>query len=290
MPNYAFIDTAAHPAAITYYNTFREEPTGPIQNMSGLTAEAMPGMTLDELLDGVVRCRPEGFLMVSHGRDGGLSLPFDRSGSRAHADHIALGVLAATSSVTVGGMTVAARSDVQAARELGITEALVARLRAKMRQVQALPIQHVALRACNAGRHPDLLSIARRFFDADGVSAPGAQDCYGILNPQRPSSDVRAWQAWERAHRGHWVDGTHPSKVAYRIVINDRTHTFDAAFMADSYAAISGWIGAQFPRTASPDPHRSFPIHAIRDDRGPQFPPFAFPGTLRYRQLVARDG
>lgn len=106
------------------------------QNMQGITAEAMPDMTLDALLDAVILRHPNltELLIVSHGRDGGLSLRFDdRSRRGARANHLALGMLAATGSETVDGITVPAMSDSEVARIIGINEELVRSLRNKMR-------------------------------------------------------------------------------------------------------------------------------------------------------------
>ncbi|MDQ4122715.1 MAG: hypothetical protein M3209_14855 [Acidobacteriota bacterium] len=289
MPNYAYIDTSAHPAALAYYNTFREEPTGPNHNMRGITGVSMPDITLDNLLDRIIQDRPEGVLIVSHGRDGGLSLRFDTNARQVRATHLALGMLSATDTQTILGRTVQPVSDAEAAQNLGISQELVQRLRGKMRQVRALGIQHVALRACNTGAYPDLLQYTRRFFGSRSVSAPSAQDSYGRFNPGHPTTNQRVWDQWTRAHQNYWIDGTNPNRVAYQIRVNNTNHTFSSAFMADSHAAIRSWIAAQFPNTAMPDPRSSFPIHGIYDNRGAQYPPFAYPNIARYRQLIARE-
>jgi hypothetical protein len=180
-------------------------------------------------------------------------------------------------------------SDAAAAQQLGVSQAAVTRLRAKMRQVQNIHIQHLALRACNTGRYSDLLQITQRFFNATTASAPSAQDCYAIFNPGHPTTNQRVWDRWTATHPGYWIEGANPDRVAYQIQIDNTHHTFRYAFIADSYGAVSNWISAQLPNTATPNPRSAFPIHAIRDDRGGQFPPFAFPNTLRYRQLITRN-
>lgn len=290
MANIAYIDTGAHPAALAYYNTFREEPTGPSQNMRGITAVALNDATLSDLLDRMIQQRPEGVIIVSHGRDGGLSLRLDAHSSQARANHTALGVLSATSSQTLAGRTtIQPISDAEAAQILGVSESTVRSLRDKMRQVQALGIEHVALRACNVGSYEDSLLSVKRFFNCRSASAPTVRDTYATINPGHPTNDQRAWLHWQRTNPIYWIDGTTPNRAAYAMVFNDTNHSFRTAFIADSTAAVTGWLAARFPNAGAANPRSSFPIHGFRDNRGAQFEPIAFPNSDRYRQLIRRQ-
>lgn len=242
---YVFIDAGAHAEAQNWYSGGRAEPIGRGRTIPIGPVRMTRGLTLSSLLDAMALIPPgSSAIVVSHGRDQGIALPMingDTIGSRCEL----VSLLAADTTITVGGFPLPARPDAEIAPVLRMRPDQVAALRARMNRVRALRLSHVAFRACNMGRWQDALGAYRRFFGCE-VSAPDLRDTYGFLDPGRPTPspattpprrpDLRG-TGW---HMSSYSAGGGTVRIATSGGETD-THNYHADLAYDVEAAVSAW-------------------------------------------------
>lgn len=264
-----FIDTAAHrPSrgrgddyATQWYALGSAEPavsrTLPIDAVHGIAP-----MTLEALLDSIIaNCSPsDDIIIIGHGREGGLAMPLFR-GSAARARSEVVNILGRSSAIRDPDLgSIPPVSDTEAAAICQIPVAQVQALRAKLAQVRAKSLRHVAFRACKIGAWPDVLRQYKPFFGCAEVSAPSLRDTYGFFNPTVPAN-VLAWAAsWMHDH--HTAAHTHtysPQNVVVGTAGGQSDeHSYQNGIAAQDIAGLQSWQGAYLGVTPG---NRPFPFH-----------------------------
>ncbi len=239
MATIALVDRDAHQYALPWYATNPAEPIGGTRVLQVSRAVPLSPVSLDGLLDAILQhaSRGDSIIVVGHAREGGLSMPlFPGSQARARAEIAAM--LAPSED---DFLPIPARPSADIAPICQITPAQVDALRAKVGQIRALRLQHAALRACNAGRWPDVLSMYKPLFCTQEVSAPDRRDTYGILSPGAPESDFDRWLG-EHADGHIYVEGAAPDRVAIQTIGGGSDdHNYAVAIAAESDAAFGAW-------------------------------------------------
>ena len=246
------IDAAAHAHAADWYNFSQGEPSG---NGLTLTSDAvvpLRNLTIDSVLDEIIRrARPGGdVVLVCHARDMGLALPLITGGPvRARTE--AIGQLAIDQPTSDPVLTTPAISVAEAAPVLMMSEAQVTALRAKMNQVRALHLRHVALRGCNVGTWSDTLPVYKRFFGCNSLSGPRMRDTYGDINPGAPLPDLTRWSA--QHHHWHiFYDGPAGNQVA--LATNGgqtEEHSYQIALAYQATQGLQDWGTRHLRRSVS---------------------------------------
>jgi hypothetical protein len=260
----AFIWTkGGHPAAPAFYTTFPQEPILPNGYFKVKPPiHSLPDMTLDSLLDAILKQKSKDILIVAHGSGGGLTCPLV-SGSK--------------NGLTITEMEVFAGKLPEF--NLDLKPKALAGLKKKIAQVQKMGLRLVVLRACTVGGYPDTLAKLKAFFGCQLICAPKAFDAYGPIGVDSPTTDPKTWEKWLRDHPGATIESTMPNRFAW---VGSLTSLMTDA-MADSDKAIQAWlekhlpgaaikVGRHFPTTASSPPTRpSFPAIPITETNSHRF-------------------
>ena len=236
------IDAAAHAHAADWYNSHRGEPAGNGLTLTGDTVVPLRNLTIDSVLDEILRRARSGgdVVLVCHARDLGLALPLI-TGSAVRARSEAIGQLAIDQPTDDPVIPTPAISAAQAAPVLMMSEAQVAALRVKMNRVRALHLRHVALRGCNVGTWSDTLPIYKRFFGCSSLSGPRLRDTYGVIDPGAPVADLTRWGA----HHNHWhtfFDGPSGNQVGVATHGGDtEEHSYQIALAYQTAQGLQDW-------------------------------------------------
>lgn len=289
--SFAFVDTSAHPRAVDYYQMFHSEPIGasgaiPVDGIEGIAR-----LTLEALLDGILRRvgRNENIVIVSHGQDIGLALPLvvgPPSTPRARAE--ALGMLGSDRETVFDGMMAPPVSVEQIQQSTHLAADQITRLRQKMNSVRALQLNHVALRACNIGTWGNALSTIRAFFGSRAISGPDIRDTFGSLNFGTPTTDARVWQSWERGHPDAFVEGSSPNRVGLHTTTPTARHAYTLSAIADSSAAVRAWASRHLLGGSSATyTSGAVPYHGLFNmSRAPGQSPIYFSGDASFRSHI----
>lgn len=173
-----------HPFAPPWY---RSNPVEPIGNSSQIVVKdvtVLEDMTLDSIMDVIIRAKQTEILVVCHGWSEGLAIPLMKGrGITGGAQRQQIFPLSADRAFEDGGIKTPIISAKDVADQAHMSEQQVTALRAKMNQIRALSLAHVAFRACDMGQSTDSLQAFRNFFGAKSVSAPQLEDSYGQFSP-----------------------------------------------------------------------------------------------------------
>ena len=169
-----------HPFAPPWYSSNPVEPIGNRSQIIVKDVSVLKDMTLESVMDAIVREKQKEILLVCHGWTDGLALPLmEGGGITGGAQRQQIFPLSADRSFDDGGMKTPVRSVKDVADQAHLSEEQVITLRAKMNQIRDLKLEHVAFRACDMGQSTDSLQAFRNFFGAKSVSAPRLEDTYG---------------------------------------------------------------------------------------------------------------
>ena len=162
-----------HPFAPPWYSSNPVEPIGNRSQISVKDVSVLKDMTLESVMDVIVREKQKEILLVCHGWTDGLALPLMEGGGIAGgAQRQQIFPLSADRPFEDEGMKTPVRSVKDVADQAHLSEQQVITLRAKMNQIRDLKLEHVAFRACDMGQSTDSLQAFRNFFGAKSVSAP----------------------------------------------------------------------------------------------------------------------
>jgi hypothetical protein len=175
----AFVDQAAHKAAVDFYRWCKCEPIPFGGSVGGYLyiESAVPYQTMNlvELTgDMLFKLSPgDGAIFVSHGNDHALIFRLARSGSRSLTQDNAR-----TLSDYLDGRI--EMSEREMARTLGIRDIVdFQALCDNLTDVRKKQFGHIALRACNLGKNGiGFLREMRRLFNCQSISGPMVKDAY----------------------------------------------------------------------------------------------------------------
>lgn len=215
-----------HPSAPAWYQSNPIEPIGNRKQIVVKNVIKLDDMTLDSLMDVMIREKEKEVVVVCHGWSEGLAIPLMGGGIiPGGAQRQQIYGLSADRSFDDGGLKTPIISVQEVASRAHLQESDVTRLRTKMNQIRDLKLDHIAFRACNmAAESTDTLQAFRNFFGAKSVSAPKLEDSYGQFTPLI-GAGVDAWAKGKRKEGFYiWIDrkvgfgikGANP--LAYRIV------------------------------------------------------------------------
>lgn len=257
----AFIAADAHPRAVDFYTTFPLEPILPDGHFRVKKAVPLSKMTMDSLLDAILKQKSTDVLIVSHGHGGGLSVPL-----AAGSEEI-LGIKA---------MDVFAGNLPEDNLKLG--KSALRALQGKVARVRKMGLRLVVLRACIVGNYEDVLARLKAFFGCQAVDAPKALDGYGRINVGTPTTNPKVWEKWHLDHPGAKVEFAAPNRFAWV----DSSQALMEAAIADSDKAVNEWVKKHLPGAVK-KVGRVFPYHAL--SAGTKI---VFPGDLDYRKNLNR--
>jgi hypothetical protein len=217
-----------HPHAPLWYGSNPVEPIGNKSTISVTDTKLLETVSLEAFFDQIIAAKASEVVIVNHGDGSGLAVPLQK-GSTAGAQRevmFSLGADVSREEIGIGGakMKTPVKSDKDVADLTRLTEPQVKALRAKMNQVRALKMQHVAFRACSMGLHEDTLEAFRNVFGCASVSAPKEFDSYGTFRPSI-GADLEGWaksmrkRGFQIAIDGQVAFGTKPtdSPIVYSI-------------------------------------------------------------------------
>jgi hypothetical protein len=270
----AFICVAAQHAtnANAYYERFRFEPLRsgnlmPISNRFTVSPPSFAG-----LLRMIIDQSATEVLIVGHGTTEGLTMP------------LLAGHAAQASTVGIGTLMQADRSDSDKARDLHLSESQVQNLTELLSQVRNLGLTRVELRACNFGYAPAAaLSPLVRALNAQIAGAPACYDTYATLNPGAPSTDATVWQQWSTGHadprytrffNNGQATTSLPLQSGHRVgvCVVRCGNGVSASMMADSWDAVRQWVAAMFPTPTPAYQQGPLPAHFFFTPARPPFP------------------
>ncbi len=229
-----------------YYSRHPVEPpplTTPTFNVTDFAPASSEQLTLEQVLDAIIAHSATDILIVSHGAGNGINLnvdiapllqdiiiemnnelcgrapqdlPYTPSGGRhSHLVHISSGLLG------------------------------------KVRQVRALNLNRVVIRACKVGNDRALLDTLASLLNCRSINAPLLKSVFAITQPARLSTS--AFDTWMHARRTHrQVDGQPGSRVGFEIIVDDQHHTVvfnlrvEAADETTGLATLRDWANRKF--------------------------------------------
>lgn len=225
-----------HPAAPAWYKSNPLEPIGKGSKISVKDSTVIADMTLDGVMDEILRAKPTEVVLVCHGLADQLAIPL-MSGAASGAEQRNMFPLSADSFLKKGETTPII-SDKDVADQTRLSEDQVKAFRAKMNQVRGLKLKHVAFRSCDLGQSTDAMEAFRDFFGAESVSAPKLFDSYGQFQPVF-GSDVKTFVAHKRRDGFRvWVD----AKVAFGIKRTDSFIKYKIVCQAPDGEAFTTWL------------------------------------------------
>jgi len=234
-----------HPHAPLWYT---RNPVEPIGNNSSITVKSTvvhESMTLESILDQIIQLESgTEIVIVCHGDGEGLELRLQK-GSTAGAERDVIFALAADQPGEEIGydgtkLKTPRKSDADLAILTRLTEPQVQALRAKMTQVRAKKLKHIAFRACNMGLHKDrdTMIAFRNFFGAASISAPKEFDSYGKFGP----GIVPNPETWAHQLRKKNFQVSVDSKVVCGTKDTDRPLVYDILVAGQDKEAVRAWI------------------------------------------------
>lgn len=231
-----------HPHAPLWYGSNPVEPIGNKSSISVKDAKLIEKVSLEAIFDQIIAAKATEVVIVNHGDGSGLAMPL-QDGSTAGAQRevmFSFGADVSREETGIGGakMKTPIKSDKAVADLTRLTEAQVKALRAKMKQVQALKIQHVAFRACSMGLHEDTLQAFRIVFGAASVSAPKEFDSYGTFRPSI-GGDLDGWTKSKRK-RGFQI--SIEGQVAFGTKPTDSPIVYDIESRAPDDSTFTAWV------------------------------------------------
>jgi hypothetical protein len=262
------IDSSAHPDADAWYRLRRAEPIGGGRSIGIGSTFPLTRYSLDSILDTVIDRVSGGsdLIIVGHGRETGLSAKlFQSSRDQRFRSEIAT-MLATDRASERDGLRLPPISVARAAEICMISEPQVTSLRAKMNQVRAKRLGHVAFRACLMGAWPDTLDPYREFFGCRSVSALDLRDTYGHFALARTEPRFDSWVDHRRRGRHAWhcyVYGEAPDRVAVatRGGENDE-HSYQLEAAAESDSGFRNWRGSNLTTGGFSSSHNVIYYHA----------------------------
>jgi hypothetical protein len=258
-----------HPSAPPWYKSNPVEPIGNKSSINVKDVVVQDPMTIESIFDAIINKKDKEVVIVCHGIADGLLIPFV-PGSKFFAVQQPVLRLASDHSVNVGGINRPVFADKDVANQISEDDAK--RLRLKMNQVRKLGLEHVAFRACDMGKSPDVtLSSYRDLFGAKSVSAPTLLDSYGQFKPTmvkdmkgfrdlRGVKDVKGWVKVKRAEGFRaWSD--HEVGFGFKHV---DTINFKIESLAPDNDKFAGWVRAHIAQSPGSDNLTVF--HGMEDD------------------------
>jgi hypothetical protein len=214
-----------HPSAPPWYSS---NPVEPIGNKSTIIVKdviVQKSMTLESVMDTIIEKKEKQVVIVCHGWSEGLAIPLVAGSSLGTAtENVAR--LSADRSFKRGELNTPIIADKDVAHQL--SEDRVKSLRAKIKQIRGLNLEHVAFRACDIGKSPDTAMDAfQLLFGVKSVSAPKLLDSYGQFRPEI-GGDIKTWVETKRKKHAFrvWIDRevafgirtARASRIEYQIV------------------------------------------------------------------------
>ena len=214
-----------HPSAPPWYSSNPVEPIGNKSTIIVKEVVVQKGMTLESVMDTIIEKKEKQVVIVCHGWSEGLAIPLVAGSSLGTAtENVAR--LAADQSFKRGELNTPIIADKDVAHQL--SEDRVKSLRAKIKQIRGLNLEHVAFRSCDMGKSPDTAMDAfQLLLGVKSVSAPKLLDSYGQFRPEI-GGDIKTWVETKRKKHGFrvWVDRgvafgirtARTSQIQYQIV------------------------------------------------------------------------
>lgn len=278
----AFIDSAAHPIAVKYYQKVKGEPIKTagqfgtiIWESFGRTIE-LPNMNLRKLLASMAGSIAPGsnsgglvypaasVLICCHGTQTQLAMPVDSGGANVYTESIKLLEQCQKLNSTA---TDYKASVADYALRLKISADALKGILADLKKVQALGIDHVAFRACNIGNTPMLLAALKRLFNAGSISAPNVYDAYNNFNP-KTAKDAKAFDKYLKENPQALIDGTTPDRMAIVTREGSKKGGWKIEGLAESSMSLPYWYNRKYGLSEmTPQAGVAFPIHAMVLDK-----------------------
>jgi hypothetical protein len=240
-----------HPSAPPWYRSNPVEPIGHRSQIMVKSVTVLKDMTLESIMDVIIREKQKQIVIVCHGWSEGLAIPLTDTGIIAGgAQRQQIFPLSADRSFDDGGMKSPVISVQDVAAQAHISEQQVTKLRAKMNQIRDVKLEHIAFRACDMGQSTDTLQAFRNFFGAKSVSAPKLEDSYGQFSPLL-GAGVEAWTKTKRKERFHvWID----RNVAFGIR-DAGTLSYQIVCKAPDNKTFVAWVKAHISDQVGLDRH-----------------------------------
>jgi hypothetical protein len=141
----------------------------------------------------------------------------------------------------------------------------------KFAEVRRRGVHHLALRACNVGKDPLVLSKFQQLFGAHSASAPQYYDAFGQIGPGKYVTAEATWKTWVSQHGEESVFGTKPNRAGvYGLPSGD--HGFEIKHQWESLQAIKDWISNKLPSYEPAYKSGKFPYHGMWKNPGLIFP------------------
>ena len=255
---HAIVDNTAQPEGFLYYNNhkniaIREELGNGTKVRCFASVSAIPNMSFLDILETIVDLKlPTGssLLICSHGTETSLYLPVYPENKRA-LDITALQLFNGWGELVYFG------NKAQMASELQVSVDQLDYLQMLIGQVQALRIDHVAIRACQVGRDPQLMAELAKVFHCQNLSAPKMLDTYSeYLIPKVIAVD-EFQKAVDEIGKGkakttnYFIYGNAPNRLIVQMRPKPH-HRFGLSSVAESRAAIDSFIKTILPEVQNP--------------------------------------
>lgn len=232
-------------AAVTYFGKFPREPIKAVGQFVNVPKALMaPNDQLATLLGAIAgNARDKDVVIVTHGTDTALAI-------RLGAGPAGLGTDALRD--LVYGMD-GRISDADMPGRLGFKDAAEwQRLKTLIRNVWALNLGRVDLRACEIGKSPTVMYFLQRLFNCDVCCAPKAFDVFGPIMLEGkdggPTQDPQSWRRWrdQKENRGASSLGSGATLFAWKAIIG--SSTVEVRAMAASWEAARNWVALHLPQ------------------------------------------
>jgi hypothetical protein len=272
--------TNGHPHAPPWYRINPAEPIGGSETLAVSDTTVHDSLTLEAILDIMIRSKDREYIVVCHGDPDGLALPLMK-GAKSGASKVTVLPLSADRQNSAGGATTPVISEESLVELTKLRPDEVSSLRQKMSQVRAMKLNHVAFRACNMAESTDqsALEAFRNFFGATSVSAPRDFDAYGHFKPAL-GGNVDAWAKQMRKNGYHVAVNDAVGLGTKRAAGSDK---FRIVAKAASKDAMSAWIRKHVVnRSWSPSGVTFHGIRISSAPANPEDPLFYFVKDARY--------
>jgi hypothetical protein len=249
----AFVDIAAHPAAVPYYRLFPPEPipaAGAFTNVERVVE--LKDIKVETLLGAIVKGVKKGgsIVIVCHGNDHGLRFSVgERRAMRLEAGNlrVILSNLAQTHSDFDTAQFLKFGDFNAPSNDKGVKQ--VVALRAQIQAVHKLELDRVDLRACETGKDPAVLRQLQAFFNCATLCAPKAFDSFGPIPMGQTTTNPAVWSKWLQEHPNAVVEDIGWQQrfaLDYKILGGEQRVMLAA--LADTQEAVLAWVRKHLPK------------------------------------------